>query len=233
MPNIVQYRLPQDSNLHIIAIEAGPVMTWCYLCVDEKNKCAVLFDAPFGSMAIIDEIIEEHGYMLEGLYLTHSHWDHTAEAALLKQKHDIPVYIHPDDNYRLVSPMEHTLWELPFEIQSIENAQFLRMDDKVRCGKWLFSMRHVPGHTEGSVCFYDAQAHILIAGDTLFAGSIGRTDLPGGNHQLLLTSLREQVLTLDDATVVLSGHGEATTIGHERLNNPYIGQQATQFFDEM
>ncbi len=233
MPNIVQYRLPHDESLHIIAIEAGPVMTWCYLCIDESRKCAILFDAPFGCMAIIDEIIEEHGYVLEGLYLTHSHWDHTADAALIARQYHITVYIHPDDNYRLISPMDHTLWQLPFDILPVENAKFLQMDEQVRCGKWGFSMRHVPGHTEGSVCFYDVQAHILIAGDTLFAGSIGRTDLPGGNHQLLLDSIREQVLTLDDATVVLSGHGEATTIGHERLSNPYIGQQTARFFDEM
>lgn len=233
MPNVVQYRLPHDESLHIIAIEAGPVMTWCYLCVDERSKYAVLFDAPFGAMAIIDEIMHEYSYKLEGLYLTHSHWDHTAEAALIAETYRIPVYIHPEDNYRLISPMDHTLWQLPFEISPIHNAVFLHMDESFHCGSWTFSLRHVPGHTEGSVCFYDAQAGILIAGDTLFAGSIGRTDLPGGNHQQLLDSLHAQVLTLDDATLVLSGHGDATTIGHERRFNPYVGQSDTALYHEV
>ncbi len=222
MPNVLQYRLPHDENRRIIAVESGPVMTWCYMCIDDTLKSAILFDAPFGSLQIIDEVLSEYSLTLTGLYLTHSHWDHTAEASLYVHKYSIPVYIHPADEYRLLSPMDYTMWALPFTIGAITDSEKLTEENTVESGSWFFDIKHVPGHTEGSICFYDKSAGILIAGDTLFAGSIGRTDLPGGNHNELLSSIRKELFALDGATIVLSGHGEATTIGYEKKHNPYV-----------
>lgn len=224
MPNALLYRLPHDEKRYIIAVESGPVMTWCYLCVDDVSKTAILFDAPFGSLQVIDEVLTEYELTLKALYLTHSHWDHTAEASMYAKQCSVPVYIHPDDEYRLLKPMDYTVWKLPFEIEPINSAQKISTEETVALGAWLFGIKHVPGHTEGSICFYDKDAGILIAGDTLFAGSIGRTDLEGGNHELLLSSIKKELLSLEDKTIVLSGHGEATTIGHERQYNPYVGE---------
>lgn len=222
MPNVLLYRLPHDENRRIIAVESGPAMTWCYLCIDDTLKSAILFDAPFGSLQIIDEILSEYSLNLTGLYLTHSHWDHTAEASLYARKYSIPVHTHPSDEYRLINPMDYTMWKLPFTIEAVNDALKLTENDTVQTGAWFFEIKLVPGHTEGSICFYDKSAGILIAGDTLFAGSIGRTDLPGGNHNELISSIRKELYVLDDATIVLSGHGEATTIGHEKKYNPYV-----------
>ena len=118
--------------------------------------------------------------------------------------------------------MTHTIWQLPFDIEGTAADSYVHHGDEIHCGEWSFSVRHTPGHTEGGVCFIDQIHSIAIVGDTLFAESIGRTDLPGGNSDLLLESIVNQLLTLDDGVMFFAGHGEISTIGDERKYNPFL-----------
>ncbi|MBI3257885.1 MAG: MBL fold metallo-hydrolase [Ignavibacteriae bacterium] len=159
---------------------------------------------------------------IAAIYLTHSHWDHIADARELKHETNAPLFIHPDDEYRLEEPMSHTIWQLPFTIESVTADYYLHHGDQIRCGEWNFSVCHTPGHTEGGVCFIDKLHSVAIVGDSLFAGSVGRTDLPGGNTDVLIESIANHLLTLPDNIVFFAGHGEISTIGDERMFNPFL-----------
>lgn len=208
----------------IQSFTCGPVSTNCFLiiCINEVQRNAVLVDAPYGCMQLVLDELQQQNVSLQAIYLTHSHWDHTADVAPLVAATGCEVYIHPLDVYRLEDPMEHTMWPLPFTIEGVKNHKPLTPGTSVNIMETTLHVLFTPGHTEGSVSFYDAERGLVYAGDTLFRESIGRTDLPGGDFLVLEQSIREQLYTLPDEVVVLPGHGNQTTIGYEKLHNPFV-----------
>jgi glyoxylase-like metal-dependent hydrolase (beta-lactamase superfamily II) len=210
------------SALKIFPIEAGPVATWGYLLTDGAAGCAVVIDAPMGCKDFFLRSAAAEGCKITDILLTHSHWDHTGDAAALQRATGAPVWVHADDDYRLREPNKYTGFPLPFQIEASPADRFLTPGETYRCGDWELAIVHTPGHTEGGVCFIEKRRKLAFVGDTLFAGSVGRTDLPGGDTATLLRSIRERLFTLDDDCVVLPGHGERTRIGVERRANPFL-----------
>ncbi len=211
-------------SLQIHAFEAGPVATYAYLAIDPESHSAVIVDAPMQSYERIVAKAEQEGVTPGALILTHSHWDHTADVAELKRRYpEMLVYVHPDDEYRMQEPMKHTVWQLPFTIEGAQADRHLHHGDTFALGGICFTVLHTPGHTEGGICLYDKSHNAIFVGDTLFAGSVGRTDLPGGDWDTLLRSITAHLLPLPDDTRVYPGHGPTTTIGEERESNPFIG----------
>lgn len=211
-----------EHSVVIVPVEAGPVATIGYFIADKEARKALVIDAPWGSAEIFQQLAREHDVAIEELWLTHSHWDHTADAAAL-QRAGARITVHPDDEYRLAEPMKHSIWPLPFTIEGVTADAYVHHGDVRAFGKQEFAVLHTPGHTEGGVCFVDRAGKIAFVGDTLFAGSVGRTDLPGGDMNTLLHSIHEHLLVLDDDMYIFPGHGPASTIGEERRTNPYIG----------
>jgi len=209
-------------NLNIHTFTTGPVQTNSYVVVDPVTSSAVIIDAPPDSEEGIAKVLADANITPGALLLTHTHWDHTADAAPLKERFpEMLIYVHPDDEYRLVEPMRHTVWPLPFTIQPIAADRHLRQGDRFTLGSISFSVLHLPGHSEGSILFHDAANRVAFSGDVLFAGSIGRTDLPGGDFEALMRSIATRLMPLHDATRILPGHGPETTIGEERQRNPF------------
>ncbi|MBK9250032.1 MAG: MBL fold metallo-hydrolase [Ignavibacteria bacterium] len=220
--NIIEYKLPSVPHLVLYGIESGIAATWGYLCCDLNTKKAVVIDVPQDSTQFFLSKSAELGVRIDAIWLTHSHWDHTADAASLEEATAAPIFIHKADEYRLAEPNKHTIWQLPFIIDGVTAAGFFEHGAIVECGDWKFEILHTPGHTEGSVCFVCHDYILAIVGDTLFSGSVGRTDLPGGDTETLLASIGRELLTLPDSTLIFAGHGECTTIGEERFSNPYL-----------
>ena len=212
-----------DSALAVIPVESGPVATVGYLVLDKNAGKAVVVDVPQGSADTFIALAEEHGVAIEAVWLTHSHWDHMADAAGLVQRTKAGVFIHRDDEYRLFDPMKHSIWPLPFSIEPVLATGYFHDGDTISVGEWSFEVLHTPGHTEGGVCIVDKKHNIALVGDTLFAGSVGRTDLPGGDMNTLLQSISDRLMTLGDDMAILPGHGPASTIGTERKHNPFVG----------
>jgi glyoxylase-like metal-dependent hydrolase (beta-lactamase superfamily II) len=208
--------------LTLETIAAGPVLTNAYLVADSTTRQAVLIDAPMESFQWFMEKITTLNLEPRALWLTHTHWDHTADAAALADQLGIPVLVHPLDAYRLHNPNAHTVFPLPVHLDAVPIGGYIHHGDVLSVGNLRFEVRHVPGHTEGSVVFVEHSARVVFCGDTLFAGSIGRTDLPGGDYDLLIASIRRELFSLPDEVVCYPGHMEATTIGQERRTNPFF-----------
>lgn len=208
--------------MEIVCVEAGPILTNCYIIIDNNNGIALIVDSAFDSSDLLFEILDKHKVKLEAIILTHSHWDHAGDAHELKKRTGALVMVHKDDEYRLLEPNKNTIMPLPFVLESVAPDKYLNHSDQLMFGDYEFEVRHSPGHTEGSICLVNHKEKIVFAGDTLFNQSIGRTDLPGGSSDKILQSINEQLMTLDDDYKVYSGHGPATTIGDERLFNPFL-----------
>ena len=204
---------------------------WIVSATGAGGEC-VLIDAPPDPGAILGHL-EEHGLRLVALLATHGHVDHVGGIGELcrGQGKDVPVHIHDHDRHMLLDPIgtSGTLGQiLDYEDLDLRPPELLSgLDDgqRVSGAGMTFTAIHTPGHTQGSTCFLlevDGEPPVLFSGDHLFAGSIGRTDLPGGNHEQLMASMAAKILPLDDAIQVLPGHGETTTIGKERATNPFL-----------
>ena len=185
-------------------------------------------------MPALTRTLREHGLRPAAVLLTHGHLDHTWSVAPVCGAYDIPAFIHPRDRAQLSDPLSAVGPELaamlgsetftePADVRELADGQNLGFSGPLGLE---FTVEHAPGHTGGSVTFRLAQGaaepDLLFSGDVLFAGSIGRTDLPGGDHAAMLASLNRVILPLPDETVVLPGHGPQTTIGRERAANPYL-----------
>ena len=179
---------------------------------------AILFDAPTGSAQWICDL----GAKLDFLLITHGHVDHIDDAAKIKQIFGCQVAYHRDSLPLITDPNFFKQFGFFLEAEPV-NPDFLieETPELILCGL-EFRVFLVPGHCPGSLCFYSPAHQFLIGGDVLFAGGIGRTDLPGGDYKLLIQGIREKILALPEATKVLPGHGPITTIGEERQNNPFL-----------
>jgi glyoxylase-like metal-dependent hydrolase (beta-lactamase superfamily II) len=203
--------------------------TNCYVVAPERGGPCVVIDAPDDIDSIAD-LLGRNDLYPEALLLTHAHIDHAGGASGVVDKWSISAYLHPDDEWLAADPMAQLRslfgdvlpewldggFEPPGEWASLAHGQSLQL------AGMSFTVIHTPGHTPGHCCFHLSDEAVLFSGDQLFAGSIGRTDLPGGSYTDLMRSMRERVLALDDSTRVLPGHGPATTISHERLTNPFL-----------
>lgn len=200
--------------MKMIHYTGGMVHTHAYLL--ESSEGAVLIDAPRGVAGWLDE----QGVRVDAVLLTHQHYDHVEGLAELQAK-GVRVFAWDDYSPDLTLEKHARNWGMPIHVTPYSVDERVKEGDLTVAGmKWM--VRYVPGHATDGVTFYLESEGMLFAGDTLFAGSIGRPDLPGGNEALLLHGIREKLFVLPEATRVFCGHGPATTIGYERMNNPYL-----------
>ncbi|MGH3774053.1 MAG: MBL fold metallo-hydrolase [Pseudonocardiaceae bacterium] len=226
--------------MFVAGFPTGSLQANCFVLAPEAGGPCVVVDPGEGSEQPFDELLRQHRLDPVAVLLTHGHFDHIFAVAPVCDGHDIPAWIHPEDRVLLSDPLRALSAEAreffggrvvlrePREVRELADGTLLEL-----AGLSLI-VDHTPGHTRGSVTFRSVTGNsvtgngpddgqgLLISGDTLFAGSIGRTDLPGGDHEQMLASLRNKILVLDDETAVLPGHGPRTTIGRERASNPFL-----------
>jgi glyoxylase-like metal-dependent hydrolase (beta-lactamase superfamily II) len=199
----------------------GPLQCNCSVIGDEKTHEAMVID-PGDQIEGILEILRQEKLTLKQIVITHAHIDHVGGAMNLKAATGAPILMNQNDHALLKMLDMQAAWigmRPPGEVQVDEAIGQGRV---LKIGELTSNVIHTPGHTEGSICLYFPKEKKLIAGDTLFAGSIGRTDLPGGSMDKIMRSLHTQVLALPDETEVVPGHGPVTTIGEERETNPFL-----------
>ena len=202
-------------------IPVGPLQCNCSVIGDESTREAMVID-PGDDINDVLARVRKHGLTVKQIVITHAHIDHVGGAMKLRQITGAPILLNQND-YALLKMLDaQAAWVGMASPGKVEIDQALGDGDKVRAGILEATVLHTPGHTEGSVCLYFPAQQKLIAGDTLFAGSIGRTDLPGGSLEKIMSSLHQRVLALPDETIVVPGHGPLTTIGEERESNPFL-----------
>ncbi|HEV2115522.1 MAG TPA: MBL fold metallo-hydrolase [Terriglobales bacterium] len=202
-------------------IPVGPLQCNCSVIGDEGTLEAMVID-PGDDINQVLSLVKKHGLSVKQIVVTHAHIDHVGGAMKLRQATGAPILLNQND-YALLKMLDvQAAWVGMASPGKVEIDQPLSEGDKLRAGSLEATVLHTPGHTEGSVCLYFPAQQKLIAGDTLFAGSIGRTDLPGGSFEKIMSSLHQRVLALPDTTIVIPGHGPLTTIGDERESNPFL-----------
>jgi len=202
-------------------LPVGPLQCNCSIIGDEATHEAMVID-PGDDIDDIMAIINEHNLQVKQIVITHAHIDHVGGAMKLRAQTGAPILLNQND-YALVKMLDmQAAWLGMRPPGEVEIEQDLKEGTKVEAGNVSANVLHTPGHTEGSVCLYFPAEKMLIAGDTLFAGSIGRTDLPGGSYRKIMRSLHDRVLALPDETLVIPGHGPNSTIGDERVGNPFL-----------
>ncbi|HBG49643.1 MAG TPA: MBL fold metallo-hydrolase [Cyanobacteria bacterium UBA9971] len=202
---------------------AGELETNNYLVICEETREAALIDAG-GNYEKTAKFLKENNANLKYILHTHGHFDHVQGDWELQKNFDVKILIHKDDE-PLVKSLKQQL--MIFGMKSAEAPKidgFLEDGQIIEVGNLKLKVIHTPGHTQGGVCFLIDK--VLFAGDTLFAESVGRTDLPGGSYEALGNSIKNKLFTLDENIIVYPGHGPSTTIGHEKQNNPYFGAEA-------
>jgi len=206
--------------MKIVPIPNGVFAENCYLIVDEQAKQCAVVD-PGEEAGLILHKIEETGSTLVGIWLTHAHLDHVVGVARVAEDTGVPVWLHPGDRplYDAVPQQAGAFGLAPPPDLPAPNREMVH-GEQLTVGQLRFEIRHAPGHSPGSVCLIGHG--VAFSGDVLFAGSIGRTDLPGGDFETLISSIERELLSLPDETIVYSGHGPETTIGRERRTNPFL-----------
>jgi hydroxyacylglutathione hydrolase len=202
---------PHASAPRIEVGAFGPWETNAYLVWDGGSTDALVLDPGMGAAEPLVQRTSANGLRLHLVANSHGHVDHIFDNAAIVRSNGAPLAIHPDDAYRLAGHNSYG-----FAVERSVATQDLHEGDQLAIGDLTFDVLHTPGHTEGSVCLYEERAGLLLAGDVLFAGSYGRTDLPGGDDELMVSSLTRLARELPDAVRVLPGHGPETTIGRER-----------------
>jgi len=218
----------------IVGFPAGPFGTNCFLVAPQAGSECIIIDPGMDAIPGIEDAVAQHRLRPAAVLLTHGHLDHTWSVYPVCNGYGIPGYIHPHDAGQLRDPLSGVSHQMAAALQQLAGGRMQRIEpDEVRPlgdGEELdlvglrLTVRHGPGHTPGSVSFHGAtdEGPVMFSGDLLFEGSIGRTDLPGGDHRAMLRSLAQVVLPLPAETIVLPGHGGSTTIARERRSNPYL-----------
>ncbi len=199
----------------------GIAVTNCFVLADEVSKQAVLFDAPDGTTASLLDEVQRRGFDLIGLWLTHGHFDHVADhAGVTARFPNAKVLLHELDAPKLRHP-QSTMFSLPFDIPPREPDAFVTDGQELMLGENIVRVIYTPGHAPGHVMYHVPQHELLVGGDLIIAGSVGRTDLPDSRHADLEASIRK-VMLLPGATKLLPGHGDPSTLDAERASNPYV-----------
>ena len=199
----------------------GPLQCNCSVIGDEATREGMVID-PGDDIDEILALIRKHNLQIKQIVITHAHIDHVGGAMRLRAATGAPILLNQND-YALLRMLDaQAAWIGVPTPGKVEIDQSVGNSDEIKAGSLAATVLHTPGHTEGSVCLYFPAQKKLIAGDTLFAGSIGRTDLPGGSFEKIIRSLHGTLLSLPDDTVVIPGHGPLTTIGDERESNPFL-----------
>lgn len=191
----------------------------CYILGDDKTNEAAVID-PGGDAKEILTMLEDNGLQLKYILLTHGHGDHIGGLQELKKKTNAPVYMHKDDHYLLQDKNRNYSAMMGGPAIEMSADAFLTDGEGLELGELKLKVIYTPGHTQGGICIHVNDS--VFTGDTLFANSIGRTDLDGGNYELIIRSIKEKLMVLDDDTTVFPGHGPASKIGIEKVTNPYI-----------
>ena len=205
--------------MKVVAIPNGRFLENCYLVIDEASAACAIVD-PGEEAGLIAHKLAAAGVTPVAIWVTHAHVDHVLGVPRLRAETGAPVYLHPADRplYDHVPEQAAAFGMAAPALPPPDRA--LAHGEVLRVGELAFRVRHAPGHSPGSVVFEGAGAAFV--GDVLFQGSIGRTDLPGGDFDTLIRSIERELLTLPDSTIVYSGHGPATTVGGERRSNPFL-----------
>jgi glyoxylase-like metal-dependent hydrolase (beta-lactamase superfamily II) len=205
--------------MFVEAVVVGPLQENSYVLACEDTKEAVIFD-PGAEADRILQIVTSHGFSVKYVLNTHGHPDHVGAVADVVEQTEAPFLLHADDVYLIKGFDSDPIRAFLSARIPPKPDRFLQDGEIIAVGSLSVKVLHTPGHTPGGVCFL--VENILFSGDTLFANSIGRTDLPGGNYQQLLTSIHQRLLPLDGKTIVYSGHGQPTSIEHEQQYNPFL-----------
>lgn len=208
-------------TIRILQLPLGPLQTNCYILACTATNQAAIIDPSWDGRAIVGQL-QQHGWTPSHILLTHTHFDHVGALAELKELTGAPVYVHTEAVPMLERAVAAAgMWGIPLDPPPPAD-HFLEEGQVIAVGELQATVHHTPGHAPGHVCFYLPDHGVVFDGDVLFQGSIGRTDLPGGDYDTLMASIRDKLLPLPDATAVLSGHGPATTLGNERKHNPFL-----------
>jgi hydroxyacylglutathione hydrolase len=202
-------------------LAVGPLLCNCSIFGDETSREAVVID-PGDEIGQILGLLGRHSLKVKAIVITHGHIDHVGAAAQLKQATGAPVYLNEDDLRTYAHVDMQAMWLGLNPPEPVEIDGLARDGDVLRAGSMEFTVLHTPGHTPGSIGLWMPAEKKLIAGDTLFRESIGRTDLPGGDPKRILVSIREKFMPLPEDTLVIPGHGPTTTMGHERRYNYFL-----------
>lgn len=202
----------------------SPVQENTYVVYNEKKQALIIDPGCYftAEEEKLQQFLVENDLKPEKLINTHCHLDHVFGNKWVHKKFDLELHLHPlEEKVLAFAPTSGQMWGLNFENYS-GPLHFINDGDIIELGDDRFEVILAPGHSPGSICFYCKEQNFLIGGDVLFYESIGRTDLPGGDHETLLKSIRERLFVLPDETIVYSGHGPSTTIGHEKKHNPFL-----------
>ena len=204
----------------------GQVQTNCYVVINDETKECFIIDPGASAKQLADRIRKEE-FVPVAILLTHGHFDHAGAAEELAKEFDIKIYAHEAEKDTLENPRKNVSWMVG--ASEVYHADiFLKDEQELELAGFKIKVLHTPGHTEGGCCYYIKEEAVIFAGDTLFAQSVGRTDFPGGSMSQIVRSIREKLLTLNDAgnletdIMVYPGHNDPTTIETERMNNPYL-----------
>jgi len=210
--------------MKIKKLVVGPLQANCYVVWDKDGRSAAIID-PGGDPEEIISVVDDEKLKPVVLINTHGHIDHIAANRAIKERYDIPLLIHREDSASLTDPGLN-LSAMGFgQLDSPPSDRELQDGDEIPVGEIMLKVISTPGHTPGGICLLISrsdQPDVIITGDTLFAGGVGRTDFPGGSWDLLMESIRNRLLSFPDETIILPGHGPHSTIGEERKSNPFL-----------
>lgn len=198
----------QTQQLEIVQIPAGPLETNAFLVIEKTTRQALIIDAPPASLDLITREVEQRELQPEALIITHGHWDHIGDALAIKEKYQVPVVMHPDDQHKVMAPGRD-------DIPAFEPDRLVQDGDTVALGSLAFDVWHTPGHSPGQFSLYQETEEVFFGGDTLFPGGYGTIEIHDASAEQTVETIR-RLLTLPDAVRVFPGHGRPTTIGDER-----------------
>ena len=212
--------MSEAKKMKLVELHLGPIRTNCYLMIQTEKKEALIIDPGDGAATVAAKLTEE-GVTPKAILLTHGHRDHIGAVPELRKHYGIPVYVGAEDQEMLGDADKNLSTGLFGKPRTLQADQLLKDKDHLELAGFSIQVFHTPGHTPGGCCFYFPEEQVLFSGDTLFCGSVGRTDFPGGSSSALVTSVRRLLKELPAETEVYPGHENDTSIEQERCWNPY------------